>query len=158
MLLRRDSLRIHSTTGYDDSLSLSRLPAIQRRSVYVFLIVQTEAFKLLQGSLRFHASPYGIIYGLDMPLHAEDVSLVAQDRGLRSILEAFLYVHPNRKSDLFECEGQPAEKLRVGSVGHGLLPATQRVSVWTRRWGEIPQPLDEYAWRAVLPYTAPLHT
>jgi hypothetical protein len=33
----------------------------------------------------------GIICGLDMPLHAEDVSLVAQDRGLTSILEALLY-------------------------------------------------------------------
>ena len=37
-------------------------------------------------------------------------------------------------------------------------PPTQRVPVWTRRWGEIPQPSDEYALRAVLPYTAPSHT
>ena len=36
MLLRRDSLRIHSRTDYDASLSLSRLPAIQWRSVFVF--------------------------------------------------------------------------------------------------------------------------
>src|ERR1700724_4374906 len=36
MRLRRDSLRIHRRTGYDASLSLSRLPAIQRRSVFVF--------------------------------------------------------------------------------------------------------------------------
>src|SRR6266851_9357573 len=36
MRLRRGSLRIHSRTGYDASLSLSRLPAIQRRSVFVF--------------------------------------------------------------------------------------------------------------------------
>ena len=57
MPLRRDSLRIHSRTGYDASLSLSRLPAIQRRSVSSFVIVPTEAFKLLQGSPRFHASP-----------------------------------------------------------------------------------------------------
>ncbi len=62
MRLRRDSLRIHSRTGYDASLSLSRLPAIQRRSVFVFRhradgSLPTEAFKLLQGSLRFHASP-----------------------------------------------------------------------------------------------------
>src|SRR5438132_13794078 len=35
MRLRRDSLRIHSRTGYDASLSLSRLPASQRRSVFV---------------------------------------------------------------------------------------------------------------------------
>jgi hypothetical protein len=36
MRLRRDSLRIHSRTAYDASLSLSRLPAIQRRPVFVF--------------------------------------------------------------------------------------------------------------------------
>src|SRR5438067_13710550 len=36
MRLRRDSLRIHSRTGSDAALSLSRLPAIQRRSVFVF--------------------------------------------------------------------------------------------------------------------------
>src|SRR5712671_3164402 len=36
MRLRRDSLRIHSRTGHDASLSLSRLPAIQRRPVFVF--------------------------------------------------------------------------------------------------------------------------
>src|SRR5438477_9587271 len=36
MRLRRGSLRIHSRTGDDASLSLSRLPAIQRRSVFVF--------------------------------------------------------------------------------------------------------------------------
>ncbi len=39
-----------------------------------------------------------------------------------------------------------------------LLPPTQRVPVWTRRWGEILQPSDEYALRAVRPYTAPSHT
>src|SRR6266496_3920377 len=36
MRLRRDSLRIHGRTAYDASLSLSRLPAIQRRPVFVF--------------------------------------------------------------------------------------------------------------------------
>jgi len=36
MRLRGDSLRIHSRTGFYASLSLSRLPAIQRRSVFVF--------------------------------------------------------------------------------------------------------------------------
>lgn len=37
-------------------------------------------------------------------------------------------------------------------------PPTQRVPVWTRRWGDIPQPSDECAWRAVLPYMEPSHT
>src|SRR5437879_1708573 len=50
------------------------------------------------------------------------------------------------------------ETIRVGSVDRRLLPPTQRVPVWIRRWGEILQPSDEYALRAVLPYTAPLHT
>jgi hypothetical protein len=36
MRLRRDSLRIHSHTGSDASLSLSRLPASQWRAVFVF--------------------------------------------------------------------------------------------------------------------------
>src|SRR4029450_9335453 len=35
MRLRRDSLRIHGRTGDDASLSLSRLPAIQRRPIFV---------------------------------------------------------------------------------------------------------------------------
>jgi hypothetical protein len=30
-----------------------------------------------------------------------------------------------------------------------VLLLTQRVPVWTKRWGEIPQPSDEYALRAV---------
>jgi hypothetical protein len=55
--LRRDSLRIHSRTGDDASLSLQRLPAIQRRSVFFLVIVPAEAFKLLHGSPLFHASP-----------------------------------------------------------------------------------------------------
>src|SRR2546423_12520125 len=36
MRLRRGSLRIHGRTGDDAALSLSGLPAIQRRSVFVF--------------------------------------------------------------------------------------------------------------------------
>ena len=36
MRLRRGSLRIHRRTDHDASLSLSRLPAIQRRPVFVF--------------------------------------------------------------------------------------------------------------------------
>jgi hypothetical protein len=36
MRLRHGSLRIHGRPDYDASLSLSRLPAIQRRSVLVF--------------------------------------------------------------------------------------------------------------------------
>ena|SRR3989442_14709491 len=36
MRLRRDSLRIHGRTGPHASLSLSRLPALQWRSVFVF--------------------------------------------------------------------------------------------------------------------------
>src|SRR5207302_6530946 len=50
------------------------------------------------------------------------------------------------------------ETIRVGSVDRRLLPPTQRVPVGTRRWGGIPQPSDEYASHAVLPYTAPSHT
>ena len=38
--------------------------------------------------------------------------------------------------------------LRTFIALHQVLPPTQRVPVWTRRWGEIPQPSDEYAWRA----------
>jgi hypothetical protein len=47
MPLRRDSLRIHSRTGYDASLSLSRLPAIQRRSVFVFRHRSDGSFQAL---------------------------------------------------------------------------------------------------------------
>src|SRR5207253_10095213 len=36
LLLRRDSLRMHGRADHDASLSLSRLPASQRRSVFVF--------------------------------------------------------------------------------------------------------------------------
>jgi hypothetical protein len=36
MRLWRDSVRIHGRTGDDALLSLSRLPAIQRRAVFVF--------------------------------------------------------------------------------------------------------------------------
>src|SRR6267143_131426 len=50
------------------------------------------------------------------------------------------------------------ETIRVGSVDRRLLPPTQRVPVWIKWWGEILQPSDEYALRAVLPYTAPSHT
>ena len=50
------------------------------------------------------------------------------------------------------------ETIRVGSVDRRLLSPTQRVPVWIRRWGEILQPSDEYALRAVLPCTAPSHT
>ena len=53
---------------------------------------------------------------------------------------------------------QVKSSVNVGSVGHRLPIATQRVRVWTRRSGEIPQPSDEYALHAVLPYTAPSHT
>ena len=42
--------------------------------------------------------------------------------------------------------------------GRGSESTRQRVPVWTRRWGEIRQPSDGYALRAVLPYTAPSHT
>jgi hypothetical protein len=47
MPLRRDSLRIHCRTGYDASLSLSRLPAIQRRSVFVFRHRADKSFQAL---------------------------------------------------------------------------------------------------------------
>jgi hypothetical protein len=60
MRLRRDSLPIHRSARRNASLSLSRLPAIQQSSggpFSSFVVVPTEAFKLLQGSLRFHASP-----------------------------------------------------------------------------------------------------
>src|SRR5580765_732369 len=50
------------------------------------------------------------------------------------------------------------ETIRVGSVDRRLLSPTQRVPVWIRRWGEILQPSDGYALRAVRPYTAPSHT
>src|SRR6267143_2849477 len=50
------------------------------------------------------------------------------------------------------------ETMRVGSVDRRLLPPTQRVPLWIRRWGEILQPSDEYALRAVLPYTVLSHT
>src|SRR5262249_46706469 len=35
---------------------------------------------------------------------------------------------------------------------------TQTAPVWTTPWGDIPQPSDECASRAVLPYTAPSRT
>src|SRR5437762_13345385 len=47
MRLLRDSLRIHSRTGYDASLSLSRLPASQRRSVFVLRHHAGESFQAL---------------------------------------------------------------------------------------------------------------
>jgi hypothetical protein len=56
MRLRRNSLRIHRRTGDDAALSLSRLPS-SGGPFSSFVIVPAEAFKLLQGSLRFHASP-----------------------------------------------------------------------------------------------------
>jgi hypothetical protein len=49
MRLRRDSLRIHSRTGSDGALSLSRLPAIQRRSVFVVRHRAVERFQALAG-------------------------------------------------------------------------------------------------------------
>src|SRR5262245_2641470 len=50
------------------------------------------------------------------------------------------------------------DTIRIGSVDRRCLVPTQRVRVWIRRWGDILQPSDEYALRAVLPYTAPSHT
>src|SRR5260370_31577267 len=55
MRLRRDSLRIHSRTGHDASLSLSRLPAIERRSVFVFRHRADGSFQALA---RLTALPY----------------------------------------------------------------------------------------------------
>src|SRR5206468_6205145 len=54
MRLRRDSLRIHSRTGDDASLSLSRLPTIQRRSVFV---LRDRADGSFQALARFTAFP-----------------------------------------------------------------------------------------------------
>src|SRR6267143_1354782 len=47
MRLHRDSLRMHSRTDSDASLSLSRLPAIQRRSVFVFCHRADGSFQAL---------------------------------------------------------------------------------------------------------------
>jgi len=55
--VRRDPLQIHGRTDSNASLSLSQLPALGRRSVSSFVILPTEAFKLLRGAPRFHASP-----------------------------------------------------------------------------------------------------
>src|SRR2546427_5437628 len=70
-----------------------------------------------------------------------------------------LCVHLNRKPDWLNANVNRVKcSVRVGSVCHRLLPPRQKVPVWTRRWGEIPQPSDEYALRAVRPYTVPSHT
>src|SRR5436190_22302971 len=88
--------------------------------------------------------------GIDMPLPSGCVACVYACGASRAAPEA---EHPAQ-------EKMPNRLTMIAndaSLTH-LLLAAQTVSVWTRQWGGIPQPSDECAWRAGLPYTAPSHT
>ena len=66
------------------------------------------------------------------------------------------------RSDLSKpCAAVPPPHCSTSPIVPGEFQAaisTQRVPIWTRRWGGTPQPSDEYASRAGRPCTAPSHT
>src|SRR5438034_7500414 len=57
MRMRRDSLRIYGRTGSDASLSLSRLPTIERRPLFVFRRRAEGSFQPLARLAAFPWSP-----------------------------------------------------------------------------------------------------